>query len=378
MEDLMIIGFDGRRIQPLMSGLGVYASQLYSALIELPSPHQFILWICPGGDALLPMARSNEIRLKVPWPVENHTRGDLWKQFSLPREFAKYRIGVFHDPAFQLPIFCRDVPMAVTIHDLSPFVMPGTNTWKYNTYWKLMTKISIHKSRHIVTDSEYTRHEIIERFKVNPNRITAVPLAVPAAFGPKEITDDTRNRYHLNQKYLLTTATFEPRKNLTRLLKAFQLFREGFSRDHPLVVAGRMGWKNEEVHKTLDSLRLTDSVNFIGYVPEVDLVEVINGAEAVIVPSLYEGFGLTTLEAMACARPVVVSSAASLPEVAGDSAVYFNPLDEENMAEKMVELLSDESKRIRMAENGYSRSRQFSWQRTAIAVLKIYENLRSK
>jgi len=187
--------------------------------------------------------------------------------------------------------------------------------------------------------------------------------------------EGVKARYHIRGEYVLYVGTLQPRKNLGRLLEAVALLRKEARRGEApsLIIAGRKGWLYDPVFQQVERLGLEGEVVFPGYVPQEDLPALLSGARLFVFPSLYEGFGLPVLEAMACGTPVVCSNVSSLPEVAGDAALLVDPLDVEGMAEAMNRLLQDEGLRAELVERGYRQVRRFSWERCARATLAVLE-----
>ncbi|MBN1356045.1 glycosyltransferase family 4 protein [bacterium] len=368
----MKFAIDARRIRSGMSGLGVYACCLLSNLAQIAKDHEITAYVLPGSEAFLPVPRPWEHRIPVPWAPDDHVRGEIWKHFRCPADLQRRKIELFHDTAFQLPLIGTGIKSVVTIHDLAPFRMPETNSVKYNLYWRFMIRHSIRAADRIITHSHFVKEEIIERFGVSPDRIDPVYLAPHARFIPGSPDPDILARRNIHRPYVLMTANLEPRKNLVRFLKAFARLTEERSVSHNLVIAGAFGWKYDPIRRVLDHLRLNERVIFTGYLPDQDLVHIVRGSDLVAVPSLYEGFGLPVLEGMACGKPVAVSRASSLSEVAGDCAVYFDPLDPESMAAALYSVLTDRGLRERLAGRGFIRSASFSWIKTARDTLDTY------
>jgi glycosyltransferase involved in cell wall biosynthesis len=221
-----------------------------------------------------------------------------------------------------------------------------------------------------------TKCDLIERYGTEPDKITVVyPGYDEATFQPvrdEEVIEAVKARYGIAGDYILFVGTLQPRKNLIRLVKAFADCRSPIA-DCRLVIAGKKGWLYQEIFRRVEELGLEKKVVFTGYVPEGDLPALLSGAHLFVFPSLYEGFGLPVLEAMACGTPVVCSNASSLPEVAGDAALMVDPLDVEGLATAMERVLSDEELRAELTERGFKQARKFSWERCARETLAVLE-----
>jgi len=359
-----------------MSGLGTYTLQLARELVPVCDKAGFKIELCliPQADKYFQEFKEKNIFRYVSYPVEDHLRGDMWKNFILPKILDRNCVDIFHDPAYQLPFVRSKAKYIVTIHDLSPFKYPETNTWKYNVYWKFITRRAVKSADRIITVSNYIKDEIEDMFPQTRDRIDVVTEAASSIFSPGDpVRDDPDEKYfHTDQPYFLTTAKYEPRKNLIRCLEAFALYSAEERSNMKLVIAGGIGWKVEDINNVIDRLNLKNRVVMTGYLTERDLVRVIRGALAMVVPSLYEGFGLPVLESMACGTPVLCSDAASLPEVGGDAAIYFDPLDIDSIAGAMSLMAGDSAFRDSLKLAGLNRASEFSWRRTAEKTLQVY------
>lgn len=275
----------------------------------------------------------------------------------------------------------RGVPSVLTVHDLIYHRFPEHH--RRLNYWYLNAAMPLYVRRAdaIITVSEHTKKDLVELYGTPPEKVMVVYEAASPHFAPPASKAEreaglerVRALYALPDAYLVTLGTVEPRKNLTRLLEAFA----GLRHDHPslgLVVAGVRGWLYEDFFAAIDRLDLTEHVRVLGYVPDDALAPLFWGAQAAVVPSLYEGFGLPVLEAMACSCPVVSSDAASLPEVGGEAARYFDPTDVEAMRAAIDALLRDADLRAALGAAGPEQAARFSWQRAAKETWAVYEQI---
>jgi alpha-1,3-rhamnosyl/mannosyltransferase len=229
---------------------------------------------------------------------------------------------------------------------------------------------------HVITISDFVRRELIEQLAVEPRRVTAVPLAADSVFFPRsraEVAAYLAGR-RLPREYLLYVGTLEPRKNLSLLMRALALSKT----DLPLICAGAAGWLNRDFEKTTRRLGLTNRVLCLGHVEDSSLALLYSGATAFVYPSLYEGFGLPVLEAMACGCPVICSDRASLPEVAGEAAVLVSPCDERGLAESLDSVIQDTFRRKELSRLGLARASRFSWQETAQQTIKVFRQVMAR
>ncbi|MGQ9501096.1 MAG: glycosyltransferase family 4 protein [Anaerolineae bacterium] len=270
----------------------------------------------------------------------------------------------------------RRIPTVLTVHDLIFRLFPEHH--KRLNFWYLNATMPLYCRRAdaIIAVSEATRHDLMRLYGVPAEKITVIHEAAAPHFKPAtpERIAAVRERYGLPEHYILRVGTIEPRKNLERLLDALQLLQH-YDSTIRLVVVGSKGWLYDRFFKKLHGSGLRHAVVLTGYVRDTDLPAIYSGATLLVEPSLYEGFGLPLLEAMACGTPVVCSNTSSLPEVAGDAACYFDPRDSAAMAEAIGEVWRDGSLRDTMRHNGLTRAAQFSWERTAQETLTVYRTL---
>jgi glycosyltransferase involved in cell wall biosynthesis len=225
----------------------------------------------------------------------------------------------------------------------------------------------------IIAISHATQRDLIAAYDVPPEKVTVIHEAADPRFQPQppEAVEAVRTRYGLPERYLLSVGTIEPRKNLTRLLEAFEaLHAEGLT--DALVVVGGRGWLYDDFFARLERSPAREAVLFPGYVPDADLPPIYAGAQALAFPSLYEGFGLPVLEAMACGAPVACSNTSSLPEVAGDAALLFDPHDVTAITQALHRLLSDDTLHADLQQRGRGRAATFSWDRVAAETEAVY------
>jgi glycosyltransferase involved in cell wall biosynthesis len=297
----------------------------------------------------------------------------VWNHLRLPIHLSRRPVDLLHGPFYTLPALCP-APAVVTIHDITFELHPEWYTRKARLAFTGFAAASARKARHVLTVSEHSRKDIITTYGLPPDRVTAVPLAPDPQFAPVEdrgVIAEVRRRYDLGEEYLLHVGSITPRRNIDRLLEAFA----GVRRRAPhltLVLAGRVEPPSPPVEVAIRRKGLTDVVRVTGYVRPEDLPALYAGAAAVVYPSLYEGFGLPVLEAMACGVPVLTSNNSCLPEVAGDAALLVDPLDTGAIAEGIWSILSDMALRNRLTRAGLARAAEFTWERTARETLAVY------
>jgi glycosyltransferase involved in cell wall biosynthesis len=307
-------------------------------------------------------------------PVGNPTIRIGWELVTLPVATVRDRLDVFHGTVNALPRGIR-AATAVTVHDLAFLRYPEQVTGKRYRYLKWVVETSIRRANIVLTPSEATRADVIEAFAIGPDRVVATPLGVDERFRPAspESIESVRSEYRLERPYILTVGTLEPRKNLPMLVRAFAVLKDEIP--HDLVLAGPAGWLMDDIERTIVAAGIDDRVRRIGFADDLALVALYSGAEMVAIPSLYEGFGLPVIEAMATGAPVLTSDVSSMPEVAGDAALLIDPTDLESIVEGIRRILGSEELRAKMRSAGPLRAAQFTWQRTASETMAAYRRI---
>jgi glycosyltransferase involved in cell wall biosynthesis len=294
-------------------------------------------------------------------------------------------MDLLHGLAYAAPL-ASGCPTVVSVHDLSFLRYPGAFRPFNRSYLSLVTRASARRAACVITASESTRQDIVSLIGVPEDRVAVVPDGVAPEFHPASPDETTsfRQRAGLPERYILFLGTLEPRKNLVRLLEAYALLRSWDREANrataapslpPLVIAGGKGWSYQEIFDRVTGLGLADQVIFPGFVAAEDLPWWYRGAEIFVYPSLFEGFGLPVLEAMASGTPTITSNASSLPEVAGDGAILVNPEDTQQIAEAMQRVLTTPSLAAELRAAGIRRAAGFSWERTAAKTREVYRSV---
>ena len=270
----------------------------------------------------------------------------------------------------------RDVPTVLTVHDLIFRHLPEQHKPLNRWYLNLTMPLYCRRATHIIAVSEQTRRDVVSAYGVPAGKISVIYEAADPRFRsqPPEIVAAARARHGLPERYLLFVGTIEPRKNLARLLTAFERLQAENLTD-ALVIVGKRGWLTGDFDAALERSPAKQAVLFPGFVPDADLPAVYAGAQVLAMPSLYEGFGLPVLEAMACATPVACSNSSSLPEIAGDAALLFDPTEVDGIRDALRRILRDADVRAQLRDAGLRRAGQFSWDRAAQETLALYQRL---
>ncbi len=280
---------------------------------------------------------------------------------------------IYHGPSFYLPPFGGT--SVVTLHDLSIYLWPQTHPPERVRFMRRQIALTLKRADLIITDSEYTRQEVAAYFNWPLQRIRAVHLASAAEFRPYPVAQlrPVLKGFGLQPgAYVLFTGTIEPRKNLEVLLHAYQQLPAALRQRWPLVLCGYRGWASEELHQRIDAAQRAGWLKYLGFVDASVLPQLMAGARLFVYPSVYEGFGLPVLEAMACGVPVICSSASSLPEVTGGAAALHAPQDVDRLCELLLQGLEDECWHAQAAAAGLSRAAQFAWSRCVSQTLDAY------
>jgi len=379
----MRIGIDYTSAVQQGAGIGRYTRQLVSALVESDAENKYALLVGGGGvpDAASQLedltCRAN-VR-SVLLPVSDHTLSVLWHRLHLPLwvELACGPLDLFHSPDFTLPPVLR-ARTILTIHDLSFIRVPECAEPSLRSYLLQAVPASVRRADIVLADSECTRADLIELLGADPDRVEVVYAGVGQRFQrvrDDNLLRDVRERYNLPKRFILGLGTLQPRKNFRRLVRAYAMTQGQIANEIRLVIAGAKGWMYDGIFRSVEELGLRDAVRFPGYVADDDLPALYSMADLFVFPSLYEGFGMPPLEAMACGTPVVTSNASSLPEVVGDAALVVDPLDVAALADAMGHLLTDRDLRENMARRGVEQARLFTWTRAAASLLDIYRRV---
>lgn len=362
-----------------LTGIGQYARCLALELQREPDVDLHLFYGGPWSQQVrqapvagMASARS-AIRRFVPRP---HYLFRAIEQIGFTTGARLRGIQLYHEPAF-LPLRHRG-PTVVTAHDLSWVWYPQTHPAERVAVMTDIFPRIVHEVAHLITDAEFVRQEIIRKFGVAPERITAIPLAARALFGPCEpaVMQPTLSRLGLAERgYLLCVGTLEPRKNLGLVIKAFAQLRPAQQARYPLVIAGMSGWHTSPLERLLRPLVDAGTVRTLGFVDDQALAHLYAGARMLVYPSLYEGFGLPPLEAMASGTPVIASSASTLPEVVGDAGLLVDPADDAALARAIEQLDEDDALWTRLRDAGLARASGFSWQRCAQQTLAVYRKV---
>lgn len=369
------IGIDARAISYPSTGDRTYTLGLIEGMARLTerrqNAHEFVLFFDREPPDSLPCAPDG--KLLPGWQVEvlraAHPR--LWTLLALPRAAARMGVDVLH-VQYNGPRV-RNPALVTTVHDVSFRLFPEWFSLKDRLVLDLGLRSTLSVARHVFAVSECTREDIIEVYGIEPERITVTHNALPPGFTspPAEEVAEVLRRHAIERPYVLFVGVRQPRKNLPRAIRAFSSVRVEADLPHRLVLVGKRGWQATETERAIDEAG--EDVQPLGYVPDADLPALYAGADTLLFPSLYEGFGIPVLEAFACDTPVLTSSVSALPEVAGDAALMVDPRDESAITGALLRLLDDATLRANLVARGRERLRQFDWTETARRTIEGYE-----
>ena len=350
------------------AGIHAYIYHLLKHLpLQAPDHWQFEAMVGAANTSAIEGVKFSRSRIDTTEPL----RRILWEQVFQVAQLRQF--DLYHALAFVAPLYLN-APMVVTVYDLSFLRYPERLSAARRWYLRSFTALTCRRALRVLAISRSTAADLSKLLGVKPEKIDVTPLGYDrSAYRPLPSTEVERFRvkHGLPQRFWLFVGTLEPRKNLPMLLRAYA----GLPRKQrlPLILGGGKGWRAEEVFAAIEQYDLADSVKHIGFVPTADLPVWYNCAEAFLYPSVYEGFGLPVLEAMACGTPVITSAASSLPEVAGNAGLCLPPDDSDTWADALHDVSADGDWRAAAAEKGLERAKRYSWARTAELTIMSYK-----
>ena len=359
---LPLIAINGRFLTQAVTGVQRYAVEMVLELLRFPWRFRFVV-VAPPGRLISEV--PNLIQDKFP------IGGHIWEQIRLPYLINKYKANLLWCPGNTGPIYNLGVPMVLTLHDAAPFAGPEWFSPSFKIFYHFIIPLVVRAASRIITVSKFSRQELLKykivRESENINVIYngIVPLAAEGNWF------DNKTEILQGKKYVFSVGSRDPRKNMSRLVLAWNNVREEIKNGRTLAIAG----KAAKAFAKEKFPNIPKDVVFLGYIPDDLLFSWYKRADAFVFPSLYEGFGLPAIEAMSCSTPVLVSNKGSLPEICGDAALYCNPYNVTDIADKLSQLLTDKILVEELRKRGIERAKLFSWGKSAKQIIDIFEDV---
>ncbi|MCM8800411.1 MAG: glycosyltransferase family 4 protein [Candidatus Omnitrophica bacterium] len=366
----MRVGIDARELEKAKpTGIARYLINFLNSRVVNESGWEFILFC--NQKTQTPIEASYIKKVSIPEYIT-----PLWDQVQLPAYLKKHNVDIFLTPYYKAPLLCK-ARLVLIINDLIPFRFKGYQNLKNFLYFKGLLKIAIKKADVIVTISEYSKNDIVKVFKISPDKIRVIMLGVDERrfYKMDNLDKKVLSKYGIDESFILYTGNFRPHKNVKTLIEAYYRLPGNLKDKFKLVLVGRKDRDQQNLIRLVGNLGLKDKVIFTGYVNDEELGFIYNSASIFVFPSLYEGFGLPVLEAMACGLPVIAFNVSALSEVVGDSGILLNSYSSEALRRAMEEVLSDEELRKDLIQRALNRARQFSTEKMSQDLLAILKEL---
>lgn len=361
-----------------LEGYGYYIHQLMQRITAAHPEHEFLFLFDRAYDSSFIYQKN--VTAKVIGPQARHFFAfKFWYDIQLTLAAKKFKANII----LSLDGFCSlttKIPQILAVHDLAyihhPNFLPARHLWFYKIYQKKF----LQKATSIVTVSNYSKQDIVQQFKIAEQKINIISNAARSQFVTIHFEDKEYAKRHYAQgcEYFLFVGGIHPRKNLMQLLKAFSIFKKRQLSSMKLLVAGKLAWKYQDILEKLKTYKYRDEVILLDYIPERELAKVTAAAYALIYPSYFEGFGVPIIEAMQCGVPVACSNTSSMPEVAEDAALYFDPNNEANIAEQMMLLYKNEQLRSNLIGKGFTQAAKYNWNESAKQLWQLIETTARK
>ena len=377
----MRICFDARVIIDKLTGLGNYTYNLVKHLLMLDSENEYIVLINRSLTDQHPIKHLEQKNLKKRFVQIPEVTPQ--QQVMVPFELWKQKPDVYHYPNFDLPVF-QPYNSIFTVHDLTylkhrDLYMNGR--WIKNFYTKAIMSLAAKKSKKIISVSSSTKNDLLEILKVPEHKVDVIHEGLDESYFNGNLSNNKSNFFNKNfglndgDEYFLFIGERRPHKNLVRLIEAFSIFKQRAPDKIKLVIGGKKYASYDEPERKAHELNFTNEVIFLGYIPEDDLQLLYKNARCFIFISIYEGFGIPILEAMACGIPIITSNISSMPEVAGEAALTVNPYNVAEIAEAIHRITYDSNMSQRLVDTGLKRVKRFSWDSAAEKTLELYEGI---
>jgi len=357
------------------SGIGVLLRELIGAYACTTKRN---CWIVLSKDSPEVSGNGRMRHIRMPWKYAESLKRIAFQSLKMGYQFCQNSLLLTTDSkiSFFLPRSCILVPI---VTDMALFRMPEVYRFSRVLLWKLQYAYIRRRADHYIAISEFTKKEIMDVLRVSQEKIHVVPCACSEALSP--VKDEARlsllaERFHLPKRFVLFVGNANPRKNLSRIIQAFDQLRETEEIQHHLVIAGEQGWKFDR-EEALRDIRHKDEIHFIGFVPDEEMAALYSAADLFVFPTLYEGFGIPVIEAQRCGTPVITSRTSSLPEIGADAAFYVDPYDVNSIARGMGSVLKNPQMAEELKQKGFENAKRFSWAASARLLDKAIEEMLS-
>ena len=373
---LLLNGFS--LVRPL-TGIGQYTHHLADELVKQELVEEILYWgaLSAGSRSLLdkqlPILSKKISKNARKLQLLSTLRPDAFMN-HLKLRSGNSKKHIYHETNFVARPYKGT--LVTTVHDLSFIHYPELHPPERIEHMQGLEE-TLNRSAHVITDSDYVRGEVIEHYKIEPERISTIPLGVDAKFQPvsDRMKDKFKSKYGIGTNFLLMVGSIEPRKQIDKVISAYLSLPDNIRNEYVLVHAGPAGWNNSSISDQFDKLTATGELIALGYIDEADLATLYSAATCLVYPSIYEGFGLPILEAMASGTPVITSNLSSMPEVGGQAAMLIDPSNQEQLRNALIEVLQDLDLRERLTTAGIQHARLYRWQTCAQATAEIYKRV---
>jgi glycosyltransferase involved in cell wall biosynthesis len=369
---IMRIALNARHlIKDRLEGVGIVTDEVMNRIVRSHPEDQFDYYFDRKFDPRFvhgPNVQGHAIHPVTRLPVLIR----YWLNYPVRKHVIKQKANVFFSPDGFIPLG-MSIPKVSMVHDVAYLRYPEYLQPRIRKFYATWMGRYLAYTDHIITVSEFSKSEIIAGYNIPADKISVVYNGITETYAPvnEEQKQRIRKQYAHGKPYFIYLGAIHPRKNMLALVKAFEQFKSADASDHQLVLAGRASWHTEEVFKAIAQSPWKDSIHLPGYVATSEATGLVASAEAMIYPSLYEGFGLPLVEAMACGVPVICSNVSSLPEVAGNAALLFDPMEVDQLSNQIRRIADDDQLRKEMILKGHERSKLFSWDKAATQVYEI-------
>ncbi len=358
-----------------IEGIGRFSIESLQRICRSHPEHTFYFFFDRAYDPsfifaenVIPVIVSPQARHPILWKI--------WFNWRLPSLFKKHKIDVFLSPDGYLSS-TSSIPQINVIHDLNFIHQPKDVPGWAGRYLRTEFPIFAKKAKHILTVSEFSKADIVACYHISPEKISVCYNGVDDKFEPqsKLIQEETRQKYTEGKPYILYLGALHPRKNITRMLQAFDQFKEQHPGDIQFLIGGKKMWWTDEMEQQLNNMKHAKDVIFAGHIPQSDLPSIYSAAECLLYVSYFEGFGIPMIESMKSGTPVIASNKSCLPEIAGDAALFADPYSVEDISQKLNDLFQQESLSEELISKGLKRADDFTWDRTADIIWQTIEKV---